>query len=294
MPPRHTALAVLVAALWGVNFVIIDIALRSFPPLLLTALRFTLVALPAIAVFRRPPVALRWLVGVGLFLSAAHFGLLFVAMDRGMPAGLASLVMQLQVVFTIGLGVALLDERLRPLDLVGGAIALTGLGVIAAGRSSAVPLAAMALCVSAAASWAVGNLCTKRAQAPDPFALLVWSSLVPPVPLLCASLAVEGPTAISEALTTLDVAGIVALLYIVVVSTLVGFGLWAWLLRRHAISSVAPYTLLVPVVGIAAAWAALGERPAAGESAGAALVLAGAAVTTRAASRARPTRTSHP
>jgi O-acetylserine/cysteine efflux transporter len=229
-----------------------------------------------------------------LFLSAAHFGLLFVAMDRGMPAGLASLVMQLQVVFTIGLGVVLLDERLRPLDLVGGAIALTGLGVIAAGRNSAVPLAAIALCVSAAASWAVGNLCTKRAQAPDPFALLVWSSLVPPVPLLCASLTLEGPTAITEALTTLNVAGILALLYIVVVSTLVGFGLWAWLLRRHAISRVAPYTLLVPVVGIAAAWAALGERPEPGESAGAVLVLAGAAVTTRAAWRARRTGTCHP
>lgn len=285
VPVRHVALAALVAVLWGVNFVIIHVALGSFPPLLLAVLRFTLVALPAVAFVRRPAVANRWLVGVGLFLSAGQFGLLFVAMDQGMPAGLASLVMQLQAVFTIALGTVVLTERPTRLQLTGAAIALGGLGLIAVGWDTTVPLVALALCVGAAGSWAVGNLCMKRAQAADPVALLVWSSLVPPAPLLVLALLFEGPHTIEHALSGFDLGGLAALLYVVLISTFVGFGLWAWLLRRHPISTIAPYSLLVPVVGIAAAWAALGERPSTPEVAGATVVLLGLLLTSSASAR---------
>lgn len=287
VPGRHIAIAVLVAVIWGVNFVVIHVGLGSFPPLLFAALRFTLVAVPAVAFVGRPPVPVRWVVGVGLFLSAGQFGLLFVAMDQGMPAGLASLVLQLQALFTIALGAALLAERPTRQQLAGAAVALGGLAVIAAGRDAAVPLLSLMLCVGAAASWGVGNLCTKRAQAPDAVALLVWSSLVPPVPLLVLSLAFEGPASVGDAVAGLDAGGLVALLYVVVFATFVGFGFWAWLLRRHPISRVAPFTLLVPVVGIAAAWAALGEKPSASEAVGAAVVLAGLCMTSTLASRLR-------
>jgi O-acetylserine/cysteine efflux transporter len=273
MPRRHIALAVAVAVIWGVNFVVIHVGLDSFPPLLFAALRFSLVAL-ALPFVPRPGVPARYVVAVGVFLSAAQFGLLFLAMDRGMPAGLASLVLQLQAAFTIGLAVLLLGERPRPAQLAGGLLALAGIGIIAAGRASAVPLGAVVLCVGAAASWGIGNIATRKARSPHPVGLLVWSSLIPPLPLLALSLLTERGEAVQ-----LDASGLLALLYVVGLSTFVGFGAWAWLLGRHPASTVAPFTLLVPVVGIAAAWLALGETPSAAELGGAAVVLTGLALT---------------
>jgi O-acetylserine/cysteine efflux transporter len=282
MPRRHVLLALAVAVVWGVNFVVIHVGLDSFPPLLFAALRFTVVALPLVFFVRRPPIDWRWIVAVGTFLSAGQFGLLFVAMDRGLPPGLASLVIQLQALFTIALAVAFIGERPRRGQLVGAAVALAGIGVIAAGRSSEVPLLGLALCVGAAASWGVGNVCTRLAKAPDAFALMVWSSLIPPIPLAILSLVLEGPGAAGDAFAGLDLSGVLALLYVVIGATLFGYGSWTWLLRHHEASRVAPFALLVPVAGIAAAWIALDERPGAAELAGAALVLAGLAVVVRA------------
>src|SRR4051812_10128422 len=143
MPRRHVIAAVVVAVVWGVNFVVIHVGLEHFPPLLFAALRFALVAVAAPFV-PRPPVPARWLVAIGLFLAVGQFGLLFMGMDRGMPAGLASLVLQLQAAFTVGLAVLLLGERPRAGQLAGGALALVGIGVIAAGRPQAVPLRPLA------------------------------------------------------------------------------------------------------------------------------------------------------
>jgi O-acetylserine/cysteine efflux transporter len=282
MPRRHVLLALAVAVVWGVNFVVIHVGLDSFPPLLFAALRFTVTALPLVFFVRRPSIDWRWIVAVGTFLSAGQFALLFVAMDRGLPPGLASLVLQLQALFTIGLAVAFIGERPRRGQLAGAAVALAGIGVIAAGRSSEVPLLGLALCVGAAASWGVGNVCTRLAKAPDAFALMVWSSLVPPIPLAVLSLLLEGPRAAGDAFARLDLSGVLALLYVVVGATMFGYGSWAWLLRRHEASRVAPFALLVPVAGIATAWIALNERPGAAELAGAVLVLAGLAIAVRA------------
>jgi O-acetylserine/cysteine efflux transporter len=273
MPRRHVAIATAVAVVWGVNFVVIHVGLDSFPPLLFAALRFSLVAL-ALPFVPRPGVPARYVVAVGVFLSAGQFSLLFVGIDQGMPAGLASLVLQLQAAFTVGLAVLLLGERPRPAQLAGGALALGGIGMIAAGRASAVPLGALALTVGAAASWGIGNVATRSARSANPLGLLVWSSLIPPLPLLSLSLLTERGEAVA-----LDASGVLALLYVVVLSTLLGFGVWAWLLGRHPASEVAPFTLLVPVVGIATAWIALAEVPTAAELAGAAVVLGGLALT---------------
>jgi O-acetylserine/cysteine efflux transporter len=288
MPARHVALAVTVAVVWGVNFVAVHVGLESFPPLLFAALRFTLVALPAVFFVARPPIPVRYVIGVGLFLSAGQFALLFVSMDRGMPAGLASLVLQLQALFTIGLAVGLLGERLNRGQAAGALVALGGMGLIAAGRAEEVPAGALALCVGAAFSWGAGNVIVRRAQAPGAMSLLVWSSLVPPIPLAALSLWLEGPERIGDALTSPSTGGILALLYIVVLATVFGFGSWTWLIRRHPASRVAPFTLLVPPVGIVSAWIALGERPNAAELIGAAVVLAGLYVTTRAISPPAP------
>ena len=294
MPARHALLAIVVTLAWGVNFVVIDVGLGSFPPLLFAALRFALVAFPAVLFVRRPPIPLRFLLGIGTFLCAGQFGLLFVGMDIGMPAGLASLVLQLQAIFTIALAVGLLGERPGAAQLAGALVALGGIGVIAAGRAHGVPLGALLLCVGAAASWGVGNVLTRLAQPPDALGLLVWSSLVAPVPLALLALAFEGPARLGDALASAGAGGIAALLYVVVVSTVFGFGSWAWLLRRHPASKVAPFTLLVPIAGIAAAWMALGERPTAAELAGAAIVVAGLALTSRALRLPRAARAPAP
>src|SRR3954453_7607530 len=273
MPRRNVLLALAVAVVWGVNFVVIHVGLDSFPPLLFAALRFYLVAL-VLPFVPRPGVAVKYVIAVGVFLCAGQFGLLFLGIEKGMPAGLASLVLQLQAAFTVGLAVLLLKERPRPAQLAGGALALGGIGIIAAGRASAVPLGALALTIGAAASWGFGNVATRKARSPNPLGLLVYSSLVPPIPLLSLSLLTERGDPVS-----INAAGILALLYVVVLSTLVGFGAWAWLLGKHPASTVAPFTLLVPVVGIGAAWLALDEVPSGGELIGAALVLSGLALT---------------
>ena len=281
MPVRHIVLAFAVAALWGINFVAIDIGLRDFPPLLFVALRYALMAFPAVLFVPRPQVALRYVIGFGLVLSAGTQGLLFVSMHAGMPAGLASLVVQTQVVFTIGLSVALLGERPGRRQLLGALVALSGIAVIGVGRGGEhLPIAALLLCLGAALAWGAGNVIVRKAKAPDALALLVWSSLIAPLPLLALSFAFEGAGEIEAGLTSASAAGIAALLYVVVVATAFGFGSWTWLLRRHTASKVAPFALLVPVFGIASAWAALGERPDAVELIGAAIVLCGLALVT--------------
>lgn len=266
--------------MWGVNFVVIHWGLEDFPPLLFAALRFAFVAFPAVLLVRRPPIAWRWIVLVGLFLSAIQFGLLFVSMDLGLPAGLASLIVQLQAFFTLGFAVLLLGERPSASRWFGAAVAFAGIAVIAAGRGGDVPLLAVVLCIAGAASWGMGNICTRLAQAPDAIPLVVWSALVAPLPLALLSLGFEGPTEIGDALTGVTLGGLGALLYVVVLASLFGYGAWTWLLKRHEASRVAPYSLLVPVTGIGSAWLLLGERPNGAELIGAALILAGLAIST--------------
>ena len=273
MPRRHVAIAVLVALTWGVNFVVLHVGLESFPPLLFTGLRFLLVAL-LIPFVPRPGVGVRWVIIVGLFMSAGHHGLVTLGLHEGMPAGLASLVLQLQAAFTIGFAVLLIGEQPRRAQLAGGAVALGGIAIIATGRSAAVPLGAVLLVIGAACSWGLGNDAARKAASPNPLGLLVWSSLVPPLPLF-------GLSAIFERgeVVTLDASGVLALLYVVVLSTLGGFGAWVWLLRQHSASTVAPFSLLVPVFGIASAWLFLSESPSATELLGAGVVLMGLSLT---------------
>jgi O-acetylserine/cysteine efflux transporter len=180
----------------------------------------------------------------------------------------------MQVLFTIVFAVVLLGERPRATQVGGALLALAGMGVIAVGRGGNVPLGALALSIAAAASWGVGNICVRRAQAEDPLALLAWASLVPPLPLAGLSLA------LGEGGPSIGAGGVLALLYVVLGATFFGFGSWVWLMRRNAASRVAPFTLLVPPVGILAAWATLGEQPGGAELAGTGVVLAGLAVAT--------------
>ncbi len=268
----------LVALAWGVNFVVIDVGLETFPPILFVALRFAFIAFPAVFFVPLPDVRAAVVVAVGLFVCVGQFGLLFVAMHRGVPAGLASLILQLQAVFTILLAAGLLHERPRLHQLTGVAVAIGGIGVIAAGRAQSVPLTACGLCVLAAASWGAGNVVTRWSRTRRPLSLLVWSSVAATPALAALSLGLEGSSSWGDAASSFGASPLLSLAYVVLVATFFGFGVWTWLLSRHAASSVAPFTLLVPVTSIASAWLARGERPGVLEVVGAAIVLLGLAL----------------
>ncbi|MDC0765502.1 EamA family transporter [Streptomyces sp. HD] len=260
MRPTHLALAVLVAAVWGVNFTVIEIGLDHFPPLLFSALRFLVAALPAVFFVGPPKVAWKWIAAVGLVLGVAKFGLLFVGMDAGMPAGLSSLVLQIQVVFTAIAAFAVLGERPSPLRLSGMLVALAGIGVAAVDEGASGPLGAFALCVAAAACWGASNVLTRKAAPPDALNFMVWVSTVPVLPLLGLSLLLEGPGRDYDALRALDWQGAGTVVYVAWITTVFGFGAWGWLLRHHPASTVAPFSLLVPVFGMSSAALFLGER----------------------------------
>ncbi|WP_331445617.1 EamA family transporter [Streptomyces xanthochromogenes] len=286
MRPVHIALAVLVAAVWGINFVVIDVGLGHFPPLLFSALRFLVAALPAVFFVGRPKVAWKWVVAVGLVLGVAKFGLLFIGMSQGMPAGLSSLVLQVQAVFTAVVAMAVLGERPSKVRLLGMVVALAGIVLAGVDEGSGGPLLGFALTVGAAACWGASNVLTRRAAPPDALNFMVWVSVVPVLPLLALSLLFEGPERDAEALAGFDWSGAGALVYVAWLSTVFGFGAWGMLLRRYPASSVAPFSLLVPVFGMSSAAVLLGEPVTPLRWGAAALLVGGVALT----SLVRPTR----
>lgn len=278
MGPRDAGLAVLVAALWGCNFVAARLALAHVPPLLLVALRFGIAALPAV-VLPRPRLAWRQMVAIAATLFVGQFCFLFLGLRAGTPPGLASVLTQAQAILTVAGAALVLGERPVPRQVAGLAVAGAGLLVIGAtvGTGSLTP-AGLALTLAAAASWAVGNLLLKRVGATDMLALVVWLSLIPPVPALVLSLLVEGPAAMARSLDGDVWTSLFALLYIAVAATLGGYALWGRLLRRYPAGTVAPFALLVPVFGLVSAWLVVGERFGPLRLTGIALVVLGLAV----------------
>ncbi|WP_344529004.1 EamA family transporter [Streptomyces rectiviolaceus] len=285
MRPAHVLLAVLVAAVWGVNFVVIEVGLDHFPPLLFSALRFLVAALPAVFFVGPPKVAWKWIVGVGLVLGVAKFGLLFIGMDAGMPAGMSSLVLQIQAVFTALFAFVALGERPGRVRLSGMLIALAGIGVAAVDEGEAGPLTAFALLIGAAACWGASNVLTRKASPPDALNFMVWVSTVPVLPLLGLSLLFEGPTADLDALSSLDLQGVGIIVYVAWITTVFGFGAWGYLLRRHPASTVAPFSLLVPVFGMSAAGLVLDESVSTLGWCAAALLVVGVGLTSLAGVR---------
>ncbi|ARQ71919.1 EamA family transporter [Streptomyces marincola] len=280
MRPVHLLLAVLVAAVWGVNFVVIEVGLAHCPPLLFSALRFLVAAVPAVFLLPRPDVAWRWIVGVGLTLGVAKFGLLFVGMEAGMPAGLSSLVLQSQAVFTLLIAMAVLGERPGGRRVAGMAVAAAGVTVAAVDEGLSGPALGFALVIAAAAFWGVSNVLTRRAAPASALGFMVWVSLVPIVPLALLSVLVEGPQANLDAVRGLGWSGLGAVVYVAWGATLFGFGAWGYLLRRYDASRVAPFSLLVPVFGMSAAALLLGEQVSAARWPAALLLIGGVALAT--------------
>ena len=263
MPLRDRLLAVLVAIIWGVNFPATALALEHFPPLFMVALRFALLAVPTIFLIPRPKIPLRWLIMVGVGIGILQFTFLYLGMAAGLPSGIASLVLQASAPFTVIIARIWLHERITRRQAIGIAIAVLGLVAITFHRSQVAALLPVVLALCGALGWAIGNVSMRKAAAPNPLHLTLWMSVVPPIPLLIVSLIVEGPARIGESLTTVftleALPSVLGLLYVVLVATIAGYGIWTGLLAKYPSSTVAPFSMLVPVVGIFASWIAFGQ-----------------------------------
>lgn len=278
IPLRHLLLALVVVSIWGTNFVAIKIALRELPPLLLCAVRFVFVAFPAVFFLPRPAIPFCSLFLYGLTMFALHFGFLFLGMKLGMSAGLASLVLQFQVFVTLTLAAFVLKERILPVQIAGALLAGVGFLIVGIHTGGDVTLAGLACVLLGATSWGFANFTSKRLGRVNPLALVVWGSLVVPIPMGLASLAFEGPALITHSLAHLSVSTILSVAFIVYASTLIAYSLWSWLLSHHPASTVSPFALLVPIFGLLSSAVILGEPLPAWKLQAAALVIAGLAL----------------
>ena len=279
MTVRDQLLAAFVALLWGLNFLAVRIGLDHYPPFFLSALRFLVLALPVVLFVPRPKAPLRWLVLYGMGFGTLQFGLLFLAIDQGMPSGQASVVVQAAAPFTMLLGAVLFKERVSRRQLGGIVLAVLGMAVIALDRARTAALLPLLLTVLAALGWALGNVAARQARPDHPLRFALWMSVVPPVPLLALSAVLEGPgtgwRALGESFSGDGWPGPVSLLYIALAGSAAGSGIWTTLLKRYEAATVAPFSMLVPVVGVTTSWFFLDERLTAGAAAGSTAVVAG-------------------
>jgi len=279
MPLSDVVLLLLVAVVWGFNFVVIKIGIENFPPILFSALRFLFAAVPLVFLLPRPAVSWRIVVGIGLVLGVVKFSLLFIGMDVGVSPGLASLLLQSQVFFTVALAAIFYGTRPRPAQVAGILLAFAGMAVIATTVDASFTYLGLGLVLASALAWAFSNMLTRKAGDVDMLALMVWASLIPPIPLAIISLASEGWERDMAALQALSWQGIGAVAYIAYLATIFGFGVWGLMIRKHGLSTVAPFSLLVPVFGMSFSALVLGESFGPMRLAGALLVVCGLILT---------------
>ncbi len=277
MTPAHLALVLFVVVIWGLTFVATRWALDDFSPPQLTALRFLIAAAPAL-VLARPRVPWRTLIPVGLTLFLGQFLLQFFGIALGMPPGLAAVVVQTQALFTILFAALALGERPSRREWTGTAVAFAGLALIGLTVGRDLTLIGLALCALSAVSWGVGNVLVKRLPPVDMLRLMVWLSVIPPLPSLVLSIALDGPGALGPALASSSWLGRAAVLYIGLIATVLGYAIWGRLLSRYPAATVTPFALLIPFVAAYASSLAFGERFGPLRLAGMALVLLGLAV----------------
>jgi O-acetylserine/cysteine efflux transporter len=278
--PLHVALAFLIVAVWGTNFVVIKAGLGELPPFLFAALRFTACAIPFALFIPRPAVRWRWLALYGLFLGPGQVGLMFYAMRADISPGMASLVVQVQVFFTIGLSMWLFHERARPVTWVGTLLASGGLAVIALHLDATITAAGVSMVVGGALAWAGANMVVKRAALESNVPLnmvgfMVWSSIFAVPPLALMTLALEGWSVDAHAIAAAGAGAWGAVAWQAVGNTLFGYAAWSWLLTRYDAAVFAPYALLIPIFGMGSSALLLGESLPPWKLAAAAMVLGG-------------------
>lgn len=290
MDAREISVALLIVAIWGTNFVALRVGLNGVPPMLLVAARFTLSAFPAVLFVKRPQVPTGRLILYGMVMGVLQFSLLYGALTLGMPTGLSSIVAQSQAFFTLGFAALLLGERIRARQVLGMAIAACGLLLIGLNIDQPIPALPLLMTLGAAASWGLANVMARQVGRVDMLSFVVWTSLVPPLPMLALSLLIEGPARITGALSHLGLPAVLAACYTAYLSTVLGYGLWNRLISRNGPSKVAPFSLLVPFFGLTSTALFLGETLSPGTLIAGALVLIGLVITVLGDSLARAVR----
>lgn len=260
LSPKHLLLVLSVVLIWGTNFIAVYVGLKGFPPFLLCAARFALAALPWVFILPRPKAPLKLIIGYGVFTFAMQFGFLFSGIHLGLSPGLASLILQIQVFFSIGLAFLFFKDRPGLWKIFGSLISFVGIGIVAAHLKDGGTFIGLILTLLAAFSWAVGNMFTKKVNAESPLSLVVWGNLIAFPFMIGVSLLLEGPALISNSLQNMSWATIGAIVYIVYLSTHVGYGVWGFLIKSYPTSMVVPFTLLIPVIGFLSSALFLGEE----------------------------------
>jgi O-acetylserine/cysteine efflux transporter len=278
LTPIHLLLAVAVMIVWGSNFVVIKQALGHLPPLAFATLRFAAVVVPLVFFLKRPAASWTNLAAYGILIGAGQFGALFVAMRADITPGIASLLVQSQVFFTIGLSMAMTGERVRGYQVAALLLAVAGIGVILMHTDGSITPLGLFLVLVAAMSWACGNMVSRAAGPVDMLNYVVWASLFSIPPLFGLSLATEGWTAIAAGVRNADAATWAAIVWQAVGNTMFGYGVWGWLLARYPAATVTPLALLVPVFGMGASALLLGEPLQDWKLIAAALVMSGLAL----------------
>ena len=290
MPISHWLLALAAVFVWGTNFVVIAWGLAELPPFLFCTLRFALTALPWILFVKRPAAPWKSIIGFGMLIGLGQFGLLYFAMHRYITPGLASLLVQAQVVFTILLSSVIKKQRIRTLQAYALATALLGIAIVvwqsARGATHSVTVFGVLLVLGSALCWAMANLVVQSTGKVNVIAFLIWSSAFAIVPLLVLTALIDGTSRSLQALASADLTAWGSVAYQVFGNTFFAFGTWNWLLARHPAATVAPTALLVPVVAMTSSAWLLAEALPAWKIAAASLVLIGLAGNAYASSRA--------
>ncbi|WP_321838293.1 EamA family transporter [Pseudomonas kulmbachensis] len=278
MQKKHLILAVLVTAIWGLNFSITKLGLAAIDPLLLTALRFTLAALPWVFFVKRPPIAIKWLAAYGLIFGVAMWALINLGIEAGVPPGTAALLIQFSAFFTMGWGVLLFREHLSLGQMLGIGLAVLGLASIILASPGHGTTVGYGLLLVSAFSWSVGNVIIKQSKVREMFAFVVWASLFAPIPLLLLTWLAHGPAPFTALITSFEWVALLSLLFQVYAAT--HFCYWGWnlLLREYPVSRVAPLSLLIPVFGIAGSMLMLGHQIDFNEGVSIVLILSSLAV----------------
>ncbi len=287
MKKKDILLSVLLVILWGVNFTVIKLGLGSVPSMLLVTLRFILTSFPAIFFIKKPKTELKYIVLYGLTVGVGQFACLFYAMEIGVPAGIASIVLQIQAFISPVLAMIFLKEKLKSKQIVGFIVAAVGLGLIATASAgdnmNKIPPIAFILMLAAPAFWAASNIVARIASDKavakgdklNMVSLVVWSGLVPPIPMLGLALMLDTPETLFNVLTNLSGISIFAVIYLAFAATLTSYGIWSILVATYPMSTVAPIPLLVPIVALISARIVLKEQLSTMQWTGFIVILAG-------------------
>lgn len=249
LTPKHLFFVLLTVIIWGTNFIAIYLGLKELPPFLFCTVRFALSALPFVFFIPRPKAPILYIIGFGLFNFALQFGLLFSGIHLGLSPGLASLVMQVQVFFSMGLAFLLFKENPDWVKITGSLVSFIGIGIVAMHVGGDVTMIGLLLTLLASLSWASGNMFTKKINAVSPLSLVVWGNLTALPFMAVTSYFMDGPAVIMQSVTNISWTAVAAIAYVVYISTHVGYGLWGMLIKTYPTSAVVPFTLLIPVVG---------------------------------------------